>query len=105
MPEALTFGRSVQKLLALTMAHFQVECSPLSSFWSGRLLSGQLARCAWCSGKAAPLAKQIPATARDMADACVILQSWFLHLLVGCSRITRGSDWAEGRLKGRQSAS
>lgn len=74
-------------------------------FRSGRLLSGQLARCARSSGKAVPLAKRITAAARDMADACVILQSWYFHLLVGCNRFTRGSDWAEGRLKGRLSAS
>ena len=104
-PEAFACGRSVWKLLALTTARFQVGCSPLCSvFQSGRLLSGQLARCAWCSGKAAPLAKWITAAARDMADACVILQSWYFHLLVGCNRITRGSDGAEGRLKGRLSA-
>lgn len=78
--------------------------SPLS-FWTGRLLSGQLARCARCSGKALPLAKWITAAARDRADACVILQSWYFHLIVGCNRITSGSDRAEGRLKGGLSAS
>lgn len=100
-PESFTFGRRMWKLLSLTMAHSQFGCSALCSLFA----VGQTP--VWTAGqmctvlrKAVPLAKWIMAAARDKSDACVILQSWYFHLLVGCNRITGGSGWAEDRPKG-----
>lgn len=107
-PEALTFARSVWKLLASTTARFQVGCSPLCSC----VLVGQTA--VWTAGQMCMVLRKgsasgkvdgVTAAARDGADACALLWRWYFHLLVGRSRITRGSDRAEGRLKGRLLAS
>lgn len=76
-------SESMWKLLASTLLVSKGRYSPLFSVWSGRLLSAQLARCSWCSGKAASLAKWITAAGGYMADGCVILQSWCFHLLGG----------------------
>lgn len=83
------------------MAHSQFGRSALCSLFAvGQtpvLTAGQM-----CTvlRKVVPLAKWIMAAARDKSDACVILQSWYFHLLVGCNRITGGSGWAEDRPKG-----